>query len=292
LRFEGFSAHTGATPPNPEHRGGTLYRKDALVASSRATAALLKLDGVELIRSEPGKDTGFTSVPDDQIVELLVRTEAVPMLRVQLANQQSDAERYFGVKMTYAYGDVEDGLVTVTDKDDASAAVLFPAMTSVRSTSAYQREGTELGLTRATVTDFHLVAGTLRCKLDGRAVDQEAYQCLEEEIDEDLRMQFGTRHRVKVVSEKHASLVDTELTHELIAQARATSVGNRPLTWREMPSFPGHDLDRIIAAKIKGALLFLRHSGVSHNAGEDLPKKHLDTGLAVALPFMLEKLAA
>lgn len=292
LRFIGFSAHTGATPPNPEHRGGTLYRKDALVASGRAVAALLKNDGVELVRSEPFKETGFTSVPSDQVVDLLVRAEEMYALRSQLANQQSDAERYYGVKMTYAIEPAEQGFVTVVDKDAACAAALFPTMVSARSTSAYQREGTELGLTRATITDFKLVGDALTCKQDGREVNPEAYKRLEAEIDGDLRMQFGSRFRVKVVSEKPSSLVDTELTNELIAQARETSVGNRPLTWLEMPSFPGHDLDRVIAAKIPGALLFLRHSGVSHNAGEDLPKKHLENGLRVALPFVLRKLAA
>ncbi len=296
LDFAGVAAHTGATPPN--RRDGKIFRRDALVASGLVTHSMLQGHAL-LLRSECASDTGFTQVPHAQIVELLVPTSDIAEVEEQLKRWVDVVREKYHVEMSYALEPFAESSAYFVGGEDARAAVRIPVLVSELSTAAYEREGTDLGKTRVTAAYFRLKPGELYIRIDGREVDAEASDRLHEEVHQALRRQFP-RIIVKSVSAKRSSPTDTVLTDRLRAIAKETIVFDddhplgRPLTWREMASFPGHDLDRIAAAGIPVVMVFLRQDpheyGISHHAGERLAHRDLVNGFRLAIPYVLQAL--
>ncbi len=272
LRFVGKRAHTGAMPPNPRVRGGQLFRKDALVASSLCAKELLRQDSVRLVSSRYLSPSGYTTVPYDQEVVLLVRTDMRDLHELALAAAAVRSQQDFGVVMTYEITPCDaQEIMTIEHRSALRALSVAPAVAHA-TRSAFAREGVQLGLTRATVTDMVLDEHGLRALLDGREIDHEAGTRLQKQLHGVLEVCSVT---VTSVSRSLSTPTDPIESERLFRLAEETVIWDgdvrRPLKVLRIASFPGHDLRPFLEQGIRGVLLFVRQASeeeTSHSPRE------------------------
>lgn len=274
LSFLGEPTHTGGTPPNPafmkETRGFTWYRKDALVAASRATNRLLRIPGIKLLRTGPDRATGFTSVPGRQDVELLVPVARKRIVSSILLGLKSHLRVRFQVEMDTnpeKREKVPASTVTFVSRSRAREAFDLPQITSALSTERFHKEGTPTGTTRATVTDFYMTPDGVMYNLDLREVNLDDLDRLVKDIHKHTNLTLG-EGAYRTISVKTHAPVDGGLVERL--QQHAEKLG---ISFVLMPSMPGHDADRMAARGIRTAMVFIRHDGLSHNPKEAMKEK-------------------
>lgn len=286
LDFFGVADHTGNTPPNRRFAQGPHLRKDALVASCVVTRRLLRA-GALLISSLHVVEAGFTSVPMRQTVELIVNAERMPAVVRLLRTLKRRSLQGFGVRMRYRTMPYRRHDIKAVGRADAMRCLEIAPRVSALATKAFQRQATEFGKTRATVTDFRLSPSGLSFKLDGRETDAVEGAALEGEILELWRELFGSLEREEV-SRKRSQPVDEEMVRVL--EEVCIELG---VKYIKMPSGAGHDTDRMIAAGIGGAMLFVaQNDGVSHSPFERMETAHFNVANKVARVFvrrMLER---
>lgn len=293
LRFLGKPAHTGAMPPNPQPRGGkVMYRKDALIAACYTSLALLRMN-TSLLGMKPLATSGFTTVPYDQEVHLLVPAEEVRHLRRALDERASQVATDFGVVMTHAIEPHVETSVSVCELRSAERTLHIPIIAQTFSQEAFRAEQTELGLTRMTITDL-TVAEEGTAKLDGRDVSTEAGTRLRVRMETYL---LGEGVDVETISITPYAAIDEELSAELMRFAEQTMIKDggimRALKVRRMPSFPGHDLREFLKKGIPGALVFVRQNNAdetSHSPRETMEWEHFFWALGPFVRFVLHKL--
>ncbi len=274
LSFLGEPTHTGGTPPNPafmkEKNGLTWYRKDALVAASRATNRLMRIPGIKLLRTGPDRATGFTSVPGRQDVELLIPVARKRMAASILLGLKSHLRARFQVEMdTHPEKREKIPATTITfvSRSRAREALDLAQITSALSTEGFHKEGTPTGTTRATMTDFFMTPEGVTYNLDLREVNIDDLERLVNEIHKHTNLTLG-EGAYRTISVKTHAPVDEQLVERL--QQHAEKLG---LSFVLMPSMPGHDADRMAARGISTAMVFIRHDGLSHNPREAMKER-------------------
>jgi len=276
LRFLGEPAHTGGTPPNPsffdEKEGLTWYRKDALVGAAHATTELfnmLKGSGVKFIGTRPLHATGFTSIPAYQIVDLLVPKKKESFVKGKLMMLKADLRSRLHIDMRHSSAETPASTISCVPLERAQKILELPQKISKKATSFFNRQQTETGTTRATAVDFYLTADGVEFNLDFREVDEKELEELIEEIYRDA-LQVFTNGTFKTLSVKSHAPVDEAVVERLTK--KATDLG---IKFVLMPSMPGHDSGALAAMGVRVAMVLIRHSGLSHNAAEDMDEKAL-----------------
>jgi acetylornithine deacetylase/succinyl-diaminopimelate desuccinylase-like protein len=290
IRLFGESNHTGTTPPNTHYlaREKRQYRHDALVAASYAGLYLLRDKRVRLIRSETTRDTGYSTVPHRHVIDVIIPVSLRSGLENRIRKLRGLIDKKFGVRMTTLWHAHKATSITFFEREAARRALKVPVLVNMLATRAYLREKqrNDLGDTRVTVADFHLVDGELWFKLDHREADRAEGARLRDEVHASLRRRHQGALVLVQTQQKHSQLIDADLEAELCAVADELGI-----TYKKMPSLAGHDTDRHIAAGIPSAMLFYRqHEGVSHNAAEDCTEEDFDVGNLVAVKFMARKM--
>lgn len=272
LTFLGEPTHTGGTPPNPafmrEKKDLIWYRKDALVAASRATNRLLRIPGVKFLKTGPDRATGFTSVPGQQEVELLVPTVRKRSTSDILLGLKSHLRSRFQVEMRHRkVEDVPESTITYVPRARARAILDLPQITSALSTEAFHKEGTPTGTTRATTTDLYLTPRGVTYNLDLREVNTQDLDRLVTEIHKHTELILGKGVAQTIAIKTHAPV------NEDLIQALTTHAERLNISFVLMPSMPGHDADRMSARGIRTAMVFIRHDGLSHNPKESMKER-------------------
>ncbi len=289
LRFLGEKNHTGTTPPNTGYiaRRKRLYRKDALVGASYVTRLMLKWDFVELLSSETAKDTGFTTVPSEHRVHIVVKTSKMHVFKRRLLALHAPLFDKLGVSFEWkGDGVVTSDEATVIDKLSAGQFVVLPALINMLATEAYLRQGTAIGKTRFTIADYHLTSKGFICKCDGREVDVAEGDILLRTIRAVLVRRFGSQLVLERKSKKDSVPVSPWMVERLQSIAKS-----RGIDCMLIPSHAGHDTDRHKGID-KAIVFYAQEEGVSHNPREDLKKEHFDLGNEILVPFVLERLNA
>lgn len=286
VTFVGVADHTGNTPPNPDFRGATLHRRDALVAAGVVARLLLRTPHAHLMRSAPREDVGFTSVPHEQVVEFLVPSNEADQFDARLQEMRTLASNRFGVRMSHERLPCDGDSVDTVPRDIARAYMGIAPTVARLSQLAYRRQGTTLGKTRATIVDFHLTPDKLVYKLDGREVDHFEGDRLRRDIHAYAERVFGSAGVHRTISSKRSQAVDPRLTATLKAVVQRLGI-----PYIEMPCCAGHDTDRCIEAGIPGAMLLIRQEdGVSHSPFERREKADFDIAALVSREFITEVL--
>lgn len=275
--FTGREAHTGGTPPNYnliQRKGGMYYRNDALVAASHFTLRLLRsavLNNLEkyvkIIKSAPLKETGFTTVPTAQKVEILVPVSARPMIAGLIMDTFHNTCPHFGVWGGTSTENVNEGTFTeISDEDIEAFNIPVLVESAIREEVKEQIDAGKntVGTVRGTVTDFSIDGenGT-SFKLDLRDVDTETMSEIRREIHD--RIMDILPAEITVLDCKPFTPVDRAAaeTKEKIAQ----TLGMKTVS---MPSLPGHDAASLAKAGIPVSMTFVAHDGSSHNPSEKM----------------------
>ncbi len=313
LTFTGEQAHTGGTPPNLSAQivdgkpGDPWYRKDALIGSSQvlkqlfwATDRMTMKDAIKVTSTTPARMTGFTTVPDEQIVQLAVEDRNLATLETIFNTAASETLRRLGVTMRITKGTaVTEGDLHHLNRETLKTQLELPLQVETFVRKAVNEQKTadptnSVGTLRATVTDFSVKANglteqaPLAAKLDLRDVDPTGMAALEEKIALTIgciSRTTGSELNCKTLSRKPFAPIDATAASDLMSVCDQLGV-----TYTTMPSMPGHDGASLAARGVPISMVFVRHDGVSHNPAENQPLKCYQTAERVQHEFMAERI--
>lgn len=313
LTFTGEQAHTGGTPPNlaaeiPQCKpGDPWYRKDALIGSSEvlkqlfwAANRMAMQDAIKVIGTIPARMTGFTTVPDAQVVALAIENHHLETLEILLSTAAGEIFKRLGVTMKIEKKHaVAEGDLHHLNRETLKTQLEFPIKVeaAVRRAVSEQKAAdstNSVGTLRATVTDFWVEAdgltgqAPLAAKLDLRDVDPAGMAALEKKIAATIATissATGCELSCKTLSRKPFAPIDATASSDLMSVCDQLGV-----TCTTMPSMPGHDGASLAARGIPISMVFVRHDGVSHNPAENQPLKCYQTAERVQHEFMAERI--
>jgi acetylornithine deacetylase/succinyl-diaminopimelate desuccinylase-like protein len=312
LKFFGRADHSGGAPHNGTDVRSSApkltFRRDALVAAHEAVSHLVapfysKDFPFHLLGSYCPQKTGFTTVPPEQIVELLVpATETRDAERMlQLQGWTVGAQR--SVELLIDKETLTSGTHTALDAQQAWSLMQIPSQVEACAWStivapqlhAYSMGGTlnsqpiqsSVGKVRATVTDFELLPNQgCHFNIDQRNVDAElaARLCygITQVLEEKLTAAGVERASVhQVLSDSRHAPIDVVSVRT--KQAIAALLGFTPAY---MPSMPGHDAASMSKRGIPTSMTFVRHDGISHNPEEAVEPQHLENAVQVSHAYL------
>jgi hypothetical protein len=266
----GEAAHTGGTPPNPKlkkkYNGGCWYRNDALISSIHLAKLVMKVGGekARFAGLYIEKETGFTTVPFEQMLEFAVMKDHEADFDKVLLECGSRMSENFGTVMVSKKEQVDNGKVKVFN-NAVSKVLDVPLFVErvVRNEVIKQNGGNGgVGKVRGTVTDFQLDRDYASYNLDFRDVDSVAIKDLINVVHTKIES-ICPFTKVDKIAAKECEPVDEKAVE--IKRKIAEDLG---LSYVLMPSLPGHDAGCLAAIGVPVSMTFIRHDGLSHNASE------------------------
>ncbi len=301
LDFIGEMAHTGGAPSNEKFENDGVcnyYRKDALIGGAKALQLLFdKFTELKLTAFDQAEDTGFTTVPPLQQLSFIIPASREGEVRDYLKELTCYLDEKLGVGLEAKSKEFEQRNVTYFDKEKIKEHLEIPLQLESLVRNANNDFG-GVGKLRVTVTDFHIVAKGdkerkqgIEYRVDYRDVDTEAVANMVGDVHgkiektlERLRRKLGDVLLVRG-DKPYAPFVDQQKIAVLRDMARGVG-----LDFVEMPSMPGHDMASFNMANVPGAMLFVRHDGVSHNPKEDIEEHDYEKARVLAMAFLLQEL--
>jgi hypothetical protein len=288
---EGEAAHTGGTPPNPKLKkkfnSGSWYRNDALVSAAYLGRLLMRLNGtVKLLSMGVEKETGFTTVPDLQVLEFLVPENTEEEFEKILAACSNRVTLNFGTEVRFEKCRLSEGKVNVYGNGGAMKYLGIPLKVerAVREEVSRQSGGNGgIGRVRATVTDFKLEKGSVKYNLDFRDVDTKAVIKLIDDVHE--KIEAVSTPQIERIATKYFEPVDhsaVEIKEKLAQRMR--------LSYVMMPSLPGHDASCFAAIGVPVSMTFIRHDGISHNAREHVDYEYMEKAIKISHGYLMKLL--
>ncbi len=301
VKFIGEEAHTGGTPPNPtftRQEGSPWYRKDALIGSA---VFMQKLpESARVTYYGIPQEVGFTTVPKEQQVRLLVPTEAKPDFDIYLATFRNELARDSGVEMSAQAELAMPGAVKYYDTRvlEALEIPLFVEQL-VREQCREQIRSVQggVGRVRATVTDFRISQEpAIRCNLDFRDVDPLAIQQIVRAVHERVQ-QVAIRIMDPTVFLEHIENVIRTISQKPYIPMDEQAIRDKTLIAEKlgykvmhMPSLPGHDAASLGAIGAPIAMTFVSHDGRSHSGYETMSQAAYEKAEKLSHAYLAEKL--
>ncbi len=274
IQFTGAQSHTGGTPPNPrlkQQHSPKYYRRDALVAAALFTRLLQKAaslagykNDIKITKFAPAKETGFTTVPTEQQVEIMIPANKFTLLKPLMVKVLMRVCADYDVT-----GDLLEKLATpgtfTAVPQESLKNLKVPASVErlIREEVNNEIENGEstVGKVRGTVTDFTLDPNTgTRFNLDLRDVDTQKMTPIREQIHSRLN---GAA--IAVLDEKPYTPVNPQSVQ--IKEQLAQELGLKTVS---MPSLPGHDAASLGKIGVPIAMTYVAHDGISHSPAEKI----------------------
>ena len=124
ITFKGEEAHTGGTPPNPAElrtdEQVVWYRKDALMGASHFLRNMLNGEigpYAKVVKFTVPYETGFTTVPTHQTLEIAVPTSEAAEFEAYLGHVRTRKLKQLAVDVAWETSDLGSGAVNYYDPE-------------------------------------------------------------------------------------------------------------------------------------------------------------------------------
>jgi len=304
LCFIGEEAHTGGTPPNPnfiQKNQEIWYRRDALVSASYfleqlATQCQKQKINFEIKEFKADRETGFTTVPKKQILEIVAGNKQVEVLQKIINSLNSQIQKDQDIDIEVVKNSLLSGDYNFWNKKKITKLAGISLVVEKNIREAVNVQG-GIGKIRGTVTDFILDRENgLRFNIDYREVDQVELEKIVEKIDQEIQQILKTTCAYSITKKDNPKIwrtlsvkPSTKISAELTKIKKAIA-GKLGLTFIEMPSMAGHDAVSMSQADIPTTMIFVKHDGVSHNSSENITVENYSNAEYLSHAFLAEQL--
>lgn len=318
LLFVGEEAHSGGTPPNPDFQrkngDSLLYRRDALIGAARFVLPLMlsdSADGMKVVGFGVPREVGFTTVPKEQYIEMLVPDHRLGDFERFVAQMGDVIDRQFGVKLKVQEREkAGNGKFHYYDPavfETLQIPLIVEQAVREKCNGQILEAGGGVGKVRGTVTDFIIGTdvpvdqqqaprATVRCNLDFRDVDPVAIADVRRQVHQRIIgvmrnvMEGGISnplafHVVKTLSSKPYTPLYPQAVEDKVRIA-----GGFGYKVMKMPSLPGHDAASFGPVGVPVSMTFVRHDGRSHTGYETMPAEYYEKAERVSHRYLAEKL--
>lgn len=296
LRIIGTPNHTGGTPHN-RLTDQQPIRPDALIGMKTLLTSLFPDAETEedrisnLVSIQPEKETGYTTVPHDQVMEIVCDSRKIAILEKQLeiaaaalssqrltlvreADQKIDAQQIPALHPLQALHAVD-----IADQVERIASEINIADEALGAQGSQVQDG----MVRGTVTDFTINTEKTEFKIDLRKADQAIGEKLQGEVTEFLSgrlrdwFRIDFKDAVTVVADNKPGPLDDEAVE--LKKRIAAELGHK---FAVIPSIAGHDARSVADTGVPTAMTFLTDARFTHDPREYVSPAHFAKGLEVS----------